>query len=68
MMSAFIEDDEYEDDPDAYDEYGSCYNCDGSGWIVVCVDDMCRGMGECIHGDGDMPCPICNEDCNKDRW
>ena len=56
------------DDADWGDELegGVCCNCDGSGWMVVCVDDMCRGMGECIHGDGNRPCPICNEDCSKD--
>lgn len=41
---------------DELDELESC-DCDGSGIIVVCVDDMCRGLGECIHGDGEIPCP-----------
>lgn len=36
-----------------------CWNCD-DGWVVVCIDDMCRGCGECIHGDGMAPCPECN--------
>lgn len=31
--------------------------CDGSGVIMVCCDDMCRGAGECIHGDGMKVCP-----------
>lgn len=32
-----------------------CPTCNGIG--VVCIDDMCRGAGECIHGDG--WCPEC---------
>lgn len=35
-----------------------CPTCGGLG--VVCIDDMCRGAGECIHGDGD--CPTCGGD------
>lgn len=31
--------------------------CDGSGWYVICIDDVCRGVGECIHGDGMAACP-----------
>jgi hypothetical protein len=41
-----------------------CCNCD-DGWIVVCVDDMCRGSGECIHGDGMALCP-CQDDPDED--
>jgi hypothetical protein len=33
----------------------NCPTCGGLG--VVCIDDMCRGIGECIHGDG--ACPTC---------
>jgi len=37
-----------------------CLRCDGSGFIVVCIDDMCRGAGECMHGpDGMAVCPDC---------
>jgi hypothetical protein len=50
-----------------YDD-GGCYNCGGSGWIVVCIDDMCRGAGECIHGDGEACCPVCNKDGHKDPF
>jgi hypothetical protein len=32
-----------------------CPTCGGIG--VVCIDDICRGLGECIHGDG--MCPTC---------
>lgn len=45
---------------------GGCYYCGGSGWIVVCIDDLCRGAGECMHGDGEEPCPVCNSDLSKD--
>jgi len=49
------------DDADYYngefDDY--CTRCDDSGFILVCPDDMCRGMGECIHGDGTVVCPNC---------
>lgn len=55
--------DDYDDS--GYDD-GSCYACDGSGWIVVCIDDMCRGAGECMHGDGEDNCKVCNADCHKD--
>lgn len=30
--------------------------CNGDGIIVTCIDDMCRGSGECIHGDGEKAC------------
>lgn len=36
-----------------------CYYCNGSGWIVMCIDDICQGLGECIHGDGEEVCPEC---------
>lgn len=41
-----------------YDDDG-CYQCGGAGYIVTCIDDLCRGSGECIHGDGEQPCPAC---------
>ena len=51
--------------PDDFDneDYGDkcgCETCGGQGWIVVCIDDMCRGAGECMHGDGEIPCPDCD--------
>lgn len=39
-----------------------CYRCNGGGWIVFCIDDLCRGAGYCMHGDGERPCPNCNPD------
>jgi hypothetical protein len=36
-----------------------CYFCGGSGYVITCIDDMCHGMDECIHGDGESECPVC---------
>jgi hypothetical protein len=50
------------DDADAeYDDGDGeyCYRCNNEGTIFVCPDDMCRGCGECIHGDGEIICPDC---------
>lgn len=41
--------------------------CDGSGLYVVCIDDICRGLGECIHGDGMATCP-CGGDATADDY
>jgi hypothetical protein len=49
-------DDEF--DPDGFDGDG-CYLCGGKGYIVTCIDDICRGQDQCIHGDGEDPCPNC---------
>lgn len=43
---------------DDWDDEG-CYLCGGTGAIVTCIDDLCRGSGECMHGDGEQPCPAC---------
>lgn len=40
-----------------YDDY--CYRCDNNGTILICPDDMCHGLGYCIHGDGEVICPEC---------
>ena len=40
----------------------SCPRCGGVGHI--CIDDMCIGSGECIHGDAD--CPVCFGDIDYD--
>jgi hypothetical protein len=45
-------DDDFSDD--------GCYRCGGRGWEVRCIDDMCHGQDECIHGDLPDPCPVCN--------
>ena len=48
-------------DPDEWEAFGPpvCQRCDGEGEIMVCIDDICRGIGECIHGDGYATCPNC---------
>lgn len=56
LRGDFDEDELDDDSPD--DSYG-CQRCGGEGFIVVCIDDLCRGAGECIHGDGEAPCPDC---------
>ena len=38
----------------------TCPTCGGDGIIVTCLDDMCNGLGYCIHGDGEQPCPECH--------
>lgn len=53
------------DDSDMYegDEHertSGCYECGGRGWKIVCIDDLCHGMDECIHGDPPIPCSNCN--------
>ena len=44
-----------------------CPGCDGSGEILVCVNDMCRGQGWCMHGDGDQLCPDCRGEGEFER-
>lgn len=39
-----------------------CGRCFGEGRIITCIDDLCRGAGECMHGDGEVPCPDCDGD------
>lgn len=59
--------DQYERDGNFYDDGGwddGCQECGGEGFVVVCIDDMCRGVGECLHGDGERACP--NPKC--DAW
>lgn len=42
------------------EESDPCDRCGGEGQILVCVDDICQGQGECMHGDGMAMCPECN--------
>lgn len=48
-----------DDDYPSDDDEGYCYRCDDKGTILVCIDDMCRNCGECMHGDGEIVCPDC---------
>ena len=44
---------------DDFSEPESCYYCFGRGFVITCPDDMCANNDHCIHGDGEMICPIC---------
>lgn len=49
------------DTDDYFDgEAWTCTRCDGDGEIMFCPDDICRGSGDCRHGDGMMTCPACH--------
>jgi hypothetical protein len=53
----------FNDEPDDfYSDEGCCDRCNGEGWILTCCDDMCHGVGYCIHGDGMEMCS-CNTTC-----
>ncbi len=46
-----------------YDDGGDppyCCACNGRRWVVRCIDDLCYGQDECIHGDPPSPCWECN--------
>jgi hypothetical protein len=60
MRGDFDEDEYGHDDEYPYDD--GCNACMGAGFIVVCIDDMCRGAGECMHGDGEIACPECKRE------
>jgi len=47
-----------------YDDEPCCIRCDGEGVILTCVDDMCHGLGYCIHGYGESMWP----DCKGKGW
>ncbi len=54
----------YDDEPDGFGN--ACYECGGRGWKVVCPDDLCHGMDECMHGDPPVPCLNCNPKGEKE--
>jgi len=45
-----------------------CPECNGEGIIITCCDDMCNGIGHCIHGDGEEICPECDGSGEIDDW
>lgn len=53
-----------EQETDYDDDEPTCVRCSGSGEIITCPDDMCRGSDECMHGDGMDTCP----DCKGKGW
>lgn len=57
VSGGYEDDDSYWDDDPYPDDDPRCI-CDGSGIRVTCIDDMCRGAGECMHGDGEELCPV----------
>lgn len=49
-----------EEDGHYYEDEAPCIECDGEGEILWCIDDICHGLGFCIHGDGMRICPECH--------
>lgn len=52
----------YDDDyaGDDYDD-GTCPECEGEGHLLTCVDDICRGLGYCMHDTGGYStCHFCD--------
>ena len=48
-----------------------CWVCDGRGWVVICMDDICRARKECMHGDGEDICDNCQGEgayLDYDEW
>jgi hypothetical protein len=51
--------DDYDDsDHEGRDEPVACEKCGGRGTYSDCIDDLCHGAEECIHGD-DATCSRC---------
>ena len=55
---------EWDEEYDGGEHY--CWSCGGRGWRVTCIDDLCHGQDECIHGDPPTPCWECNR--NGERF
>jgi len=52
-------------DEDEYDEGGwDCERCGGQGIVMICVDDCCRGAGECLWNPPRNGCFGKCFDCN----
>ncbi len=58
---------DFEEGPE-FEDFRGCYECGGRGWIVRCIDDLCYGQDECIHGDPPLPCRNCNCDGKREDW
>lgn len=54
---------------DYYEDCPYCLECGGRGWVIRCIDDLCHGGDECIHGDPPVRCSLCNRDGSReDGW
>lgn len=49
-----------EEEDDWFKDDGDCESCGGRGYVVICIDDLCQGARECMHGDGVIACPTCH--------
>lgn len=45
----------------------SCWKCGGRGIVITCIDDLCHGAGECMHGDGEETCDACHGEGGDDN-
>ena len=59
-------DDPYDEDYDESDR--GCWDCGGRGWKITCIDDLCHGEDECIHGDPPTRCWTCNKDGKREDF
>ena len=44
---------------DEFDDFELCPDCVGEGFVLTCCDDICHGLGYCIHSDGEAICTTC---------
>lgn len=53
------------DNDDDYDDSDiGCVNCE-EGFVMCCVDDLCRGAGWCLSGKNDKSCWKACSICKK---
>lgn len=44
-------------------DWQNCWNCEDGFLGSDCIDDLCHGNDECIHGDaGRIRCDVCKGD------
>jgi hypothetical protein len=55
--AVYSDDDGYDGD---YRDPVTCWACGGEGFEIICCDDLCHGVGYCIHGDGERTCRECH--------
>lgn len=54
------ESEQYLEDDGEYVGERYCWSCGGRGYRITCIDDLCHGQDECIHGYPPTPCWECN--------